>query len=403
MAHRDEQIQRPYPPRTSSRFAPGVYFNFEWGVSLAPERPTHVRGINFTSRRMQEKFYKDEQDRSNHFQHSNTQAENTRYPPRSRDQSADHDVDPDTRDYQQERQRRLGVRPLEQHQRGSSAPPSFDRDDIVSPLSEEGTIRPIIQTSSFPRERLDRPLPYSPARFRLGEDDLPWSVPPWYRSPEPEFASPIVPRAPSSFQLQQGQSPSPRGSPSRRASIHSSSKTSISSSSRASVIGPLPSLGFESTSRRDPRHSPRRRESSIARPDDSQRAHDLGAFHSAMMGVEGLHNEGWESWAWQDSSNSSSVVGERAQPGPRSLGWAVRTEPVTTDVQNAGQNAGSRVTQERVGSPYSYGSDFVGFYGPGLAGDRNSEILMSPPPAYVDSQWEEMGRRLAMRPRTSYG
>lgn len=36
----------------------------------------------------------------------------------------------------------------------------------------------------------NRPLPPLPSRFRLGEDDLPWSVPTWYRPQEPEHEAP---------------------------------------------------------------------------------------------------------------------------------------------------------------------------------------------------------------------
>ena len=123
-----------------------------------------------------------------------------------------HQPERQTRHQQQQRQLRLGVRTREQHERGTSAPPSLtDRNQPISPLTSPMTVNyiphitPIQHTQSMPLERTNthilqvertnQPLPPTPSQFRLGEEDMPWSNPPWYlsRSPEqPSVASPSV-------------------------------------------------------------------------------------------------------------------------------------------------------------------------------------------------------------------
>lgn len=380
--HNGQPERRPvHPPRGSSRFAPGLYFNFEWGVSLnaSNERPTHIRGVSYTSHRMQERFQRDEEGQHQQhraIQNNDQQQQNHTFAqsPPIPDNFSNLDVNWQTRDYQQERQRRQGVRSLEQHSRGSSAPPSFDRDEAVSPLSPEPPFRPVPQTASFPRETLDRPLPYSPAHFRLGEEGLPWSVQPWYRPSESETSSPPLTRATPVSQR------SPRRNSASHASVASKSSGGLS---RLSLMGGLPSLGYESTGRRErererERRSPRRRDAGVSRAEDAHRVHDLGAFHSAMMGVEGLgedqddDTQGLLAEPWRASEPVSSS--RDLYPGTRSLGWAVRTEP-----------------------DFGYAGDFMGFYGSDVGSLRGA----SPPPAYHGGgQWDEMGRRMA-RPRSS--
>jgi hypothetical protein len=91
---------------------------------------------------------------------------------------------------QQERQRGLGVRTREQHERGSSAPPALS--DRLQPISPVSPISMLHHTSSMPIGWSERPLPPVPSRFRLGEEGLPWSTEPWYRAPEPEFVTPTI-------------------------------------------------------------------------------------------------------------------------------------------------------------------------------------------------------------------
>jgi hypothetical protein len=153
------------------------------------------------------------------------------------------------RHQQHRRQRPTGVRTREQQERGSSAPPSLP--ERIQPVSHLNAIHSIQHTSSMPLAGADRPLPPIPSRFRLGEDDLPWSVPPWYRPEEPEFANPTM-------------------------------------------------VEIENENRR---------------LEDPQRVRDLEALHLAMMTVDSLDHDGWETWTWDS-------VGDIPR-GPRSIGWAV--------------------------------------------------------------------------------
>lgn len=88
------------------------------------------------------------------------------------------------------------------------------------------------------------------------------------------------------------------------------------------------------------------------RGEDPQRVRELEALQQAMMTVDSLPNDGWEAWTWES-------VGDMPR-GPRSLGWAVRTE-----------------------------------------GERSVSSPLSPPPPYVVSQWEEAFGRDDWRPRSS--
>lgn len=417
---------RVYPPRTSSRFAPGVYFNFEWGVALnGSERPTHIRGVNYTSRRMQERFTREEAQRQ---QRSQQQVRHQLPPipthPTIETPDFEQDVNWEYREFQQERQRRHGISTREQHSRGSSAPPSFERDEIlspVSPISPEHSIRPQRHAATFPRETLDRPLPYSPAHFRLGEDELPWSTPLWYRPSESENPSPVLTRTSPALRSARRHSAS-------QASIKSQS--SSQSQSRLSLMGGLPSLGYESIPGRpshQQRRSPRRQSNRVAAPvvshrqEDPQRVQELAALHSAMMGVDSLdlenNNDGWESWAPNNRGrNETAVITHDEQPPiptfreSRSLGWAVRTE---ADLSTASGGEAFQPSNRRV---LDNSNDFVGFYGRDMisndyndnnqqfetANHRQSQVIspMSPPPPYLESQWEMLGRRMA-RPRSS--
>jgi hypothetical protein len=76
------------------------------------------------------------------------------------------------------------------------------------------------------------------------------------------------------------------------------------------------------------------------------------------MTVDTLDEGGWETW---NRENSDEVM----PAGPRSLGWAVSTEPSPVAID------------------YSY--------------------AVSPPPPYLSSPWEQVGGRIALRPRSSGG
>lgn len=171
-----------------------------------------------------------------------------------------------TRHQQQQRQRRLGVRTREQHERGTSAPPSLtDRNLPVSPLTVNYIphIAPIQHTQSMPLERTDsqslllertnQPLPPTPSQFRLGEEDMPWSMPAWYRSsPDHSYSA-------------------------------AASEVVMNQENR--------------------------------RMEDPQRVREMETLHQAMMTVDSLDHDGWEPWTWDS-------VGDMPR-GPRSIGWAV--------------------------------------------------------------------------------
>lgn len=103
----------------------------------------------------------------------------------------------------------------------------------------------------------ERPLPPLPSRFRLGEDDLPWTTEPWYlEDTDSEYEAPTM-------------------------------------------------VGIEN-------------ENESSRGEDPQRVRDLEVLHQAMMSVDALPSDGWEPWTWDTV--------EEMPRGPRSLGWAVRTD-----------------------------------------------------------------------------
>jgi hypothetical protein len=184
MATREHQ----YPPRTSSRFPPGIFVNVEVGVAFSKSERAHTASLNYASRGMRERLYRQEHDellRQRELQHPRIlMPANGQYP--------DHHA----RQHQQNRQRRLTVRTREHHERGSSAPPALsDRLQPISPISPMSPIGPIhgiTHTTSMPIPGSERPLPPLPSRFRLGEDGLPWSTEPWYRPTSPGYETPTM-------------------------------------------------------------------------------------------------------------------------------------------------------------------------------------------------------------------
>ena len=341
--------QPRFPPRTSSRWAtPGIFVNVEFGVSVRPEDRTHVASLKYASKKMETKLNEErirQQYEDGLFLSQEQQEQDlSRHPTILMPARGNQEIQERLYDQQDlaERQRRLGVSMREQHQRGTSAPPTLtDRTQPVSPISPMSPmspvspmfVSPVQHTSSMPvdfgldmpyneitfqrsvpmesmlepempvsqdhrssqrpqinRARINQELPPSPSQFRLGEDDLPWSVPPWYRAPEPGFSSPPAP----------SMQPEPR------------------------------------------------------RLDDPQRVRDLETLHQAMMTVDSLSAEGWNDPSWQGFGEMPS--------GPRSLGWAVAS----------------------------------------TSSDSLRPTLSSPgPPPYVVSQWEQRHTRGRYRPRSA--
>ncbi|KAG9234239.1 hypothetical protein BJ875DRAFT_376913 [Amylocarpus encephaloides] len=256
----DWEPQRQGP---SSRWpAPGVFVNVEFGVSFSPKDPPHMASMKYTSRNMQERMLRRQQEElrclGTHSRVSGWQ-EWERRQQREQQQRQRRD--------EQERPRRLGVSEQGHRERGVSAPPSAATwNQIVSPVSPLSTFRNSIATL----ESRDRPLPPVPSRFRLGDDDMPWSMPAWYRSQEPEQT--------------------------------------------ASAMG---GIDFELS------QMPRGRE------EDPQRVRELEDLHQAMMTVDSLDSVDLDDEWNRETSTWSRIEEAPRAPAPRSVGWAVsRTEEV---------------------------------------------------------------------------
>jgi hypothetical protein len=254
-----------HAPRTTSRFQPGIMVNVEFGVTFSTTGRPHTASMNYASRNMQEKLPRQRRPEEDVYLqpggYGYTQQENLLGPhPATLMPSNYHNHHTaEARQRQQHRSQRLGVRTREQHERGSSAPPSLtERLQPISPLSPIGVISPIQHTSSMPLERSERPLPPLPSHFRLGEAGLPWSTEPWYQPTEATTAY---------------------GAP--------------------TMVG----LDLEPETR------------SQRRGEDPQRVRELETLHQAMMTVDSLSHDAWETWTWDS-------VGDIPR-GPRSLGWAV--------------------------------------------------------------------------------
>jgi hypothetical protein len=180
--------QPRYPPRTSSRFPPGIFVNVEVGVAFPRSDKAHTASLNYVSRGMRERLYRQQHEellRQYPLQH----------PPILMPASGQY-PDRHARQHHQNRPPRLSVRTRDYHERGSSAPPALsDRlrpISPISPMSPIGSIHGITHTSSMPVRGSERPLPPLPSRFRLGEDGLPWSTEPWYRPASPGYEAPTV-------------------------------------------------------------------------------------------------------------------------------------------------------------------------------------------------------------------
>jgi hypothetical protein len=227
-----------YPRRTSSRFPPGIFVNVQVGVACSKEDRAHTASINYATRSMRERLYLQEQEEQWRLLYSQPQHESMM------PANGQYTVRHSRHHHQQHRERRLTVRTREQHERGSSAPPALsDRLQPITPVSPIGPIYPrdpipgLAHTHSLPTPGTERPLPPLPSRFRLGEDDLPWSTDPWYQPQSPGFRAPSI-------------------------------------------------LSIE--------HEDRRGE-------DPQRVRELEALHAAMMTVDSIPHDGWEPWTWDNA------------------------------------------------------------------------------------------------------
>lgn len=254
----------PYPDRKSSRWphTPGVYVNVEFKVSMSENDKGHGASLRYTSKNMRER----ERARANtHLGDAPIPSILTPGRPQPNQQPR-YQQKPQE---QQERARRLDIR-TEAPERGRSAPPTMnDRSQpispVISPVSPMSAVISPIQHRivNFPRQtitdRLNRPLPSTPGRFRLGEDDLPWSTPPSYWNAEPDVSESVGP-------------------------------------ARMSI---------------EPYHPP----PTTKRNEDPQRVRELSELQQAMMTVDSMSHDVWDPWMWDS-------VGDMPR-GPRSIGWAV--------------------------------------------------------------------------------
>ncbi|CAG8979788.1 hypothetical protein HYALB_00013370 [Hymenoscyphus albidus] len=235
-------------PQKSSRWpSPAIHVNVEFGLSFSQNDPPHIRSMKYTSNTMNERRQRHRReefmgngqesllsggDRGQQEIDQQQLRQNQQH--FHRHQQIQHD---------RQHSRTLTVSSRGSRERGSSAPPFLPPLSPVSSMST-GTYRnsttwnELSFRNSNRVESRDRPLPPEPSRFRLGEDELPWSTPAWYRSPDVEsFNSPI-----------------------------------------GSVDIGLPL-------------SPRRAE-------DPRRIRELEDLHQAMMTVDSLGNDEWDAWTW---------------------------------------------------------------------------------------------------------
>ena len=301
------------PPRTSSRWQPpGIFLNVEFGVSFSSNDRTHRTGIKYTSRRMEERLHEERMRRQREAGYfPDTQPSELQQLATlgalmpGFEEAGGHEEyyqpERQTRRQQQQWQRQLGISTREQHQRGTSAPPSLtDRNQSVSPpVNYIPHIAPIQHTQSMPlertssqsplTERTNQPLPPTPSQFRLGEDDMPWSMPAFYRSPD-------LPHPAVSFD----------------AGLVQESRHLLRSPEQPNPANPFGDRMSEEG----------------GRIEDPQRVRQMEALHQAMMTVDSLpigHDE-LEPWTWNS-------VGDMPR-GPRSIGWAISSRDTPSGSQN---------------------------------------------------------------------
>jgi hypothetical protein len=296
------------PPRSSRWQAPGIFFNVEIGVSYGSEDRTHTRGIQYMSRRMEERMHEERmrRNRGEAYYHSSHEPSELQQlatlgalMPGSEESAEYQEADRQARHQQQQRQRQLGVRIREQHERGTSAPPSLEDRFDSPPVSYIPHIAPIQHTQSMPLERTDsynplidrtnQPLPPTPSQFRLGEDEMPWSMPAFYRSPDqPESAVPF--------------------------------DTSSTQSDGSSLYWEQPNLT-------EPLEQGIRE--NRGEMDDPQRVREREELHQAMMTVDSLpigHGD-FNPWTWDST--------EHLLGSPRNLGWAVASRDPPSESRSA--------------------------------------------------------------------
>lgn len=77
------------------------------------------------------------------------------------------------------------------------------------------------------------------------------------------------------------------------------------------------------------------------RGEDPQRVREMERLHQAMMTVDSIANDGWETWMWES-------VGDIPR-GPRSLGWAVANSELREEGREEGRPPPYVVSQYEIG------------------------------------------------------
>jgi hypothetical protein len=257
------------PVKATLRRIPAIFLNLEVGLSFEKEK-THSASMKYASKKMEDKL---------HEQRIRLQYEEGRY-------SIHHPaflmpangIYPKNQMRQQQnlRQRRLGVNTREQHLRGTSAPPTtFDRTQPISPESPVSPVSPIsiapTRSATHPVAGTDRPLPPTPSQFRLGEENMPWSMTPFFIYSETEY-------------------PKEEDHP-----LMKDDETPLVDEEANPFVDDEETLAVD-----DPKHPPG----------------DLEALHLAMMAVDTFSSDAWEPPAWGTMKNYREA-------DPLSIGWAV--------------------------------------------------------------------------------
>ncbi|TVY14519.1 hypothetical protein LARI1_G008192 [Lachnellula arida] len=342
-----------HPPRTSSRWpTPGLHVNLEFGVSFAHNDPPHTASMKYTSKNMQERMYYQQQE--NLFRQQKPQrlmpgdAQERRYQQQdglSRQHNPQRPVPVNT----QER--------LYQQQEGLYRQRNSQR---LVPGNTQG--RMYQQQEGFSRQQNTQRLmpgstqerqPRSPQRHRSLEVRPTYgyergsSAPPTLQPMSP--VSPMSPITPlphtSSMPIEERDRPLP-ATPSHFRLGEDGLPWSTEPFYRCEdpgVVSPIRPAVVEI-------------ELEGRRTEDPQRVRELEELHQAMMTVDSLDHDGWEAWTWDS-------VGDFPR-GPRSLGWAISTNPTSDDFP------------------------------------QNN--LEPPPPPYVVSQWESTFGRQRIRPRSAF-
>ncbi|KAF4773037.1 hypothetical protein HER10_EVM0001089 [Colletotrichum scovillei] len=185
----------PLPPHlfddmaSSSSRKPQIFVHFEFGVSFSPRHAPNQHSVTYATRGFRDRAQFPRQvpptntnylAEPSHSAHQQQQLQPTRSSPPIQEYYAPQAQPPMPPHYEVSRQSRQESRSSSSHERGSSAPPPWND----SPWDAEPDA---LGSSALPRQR-PRPqnapdywkaLPEVPSRFRLGEDEMPWSTSSW--------------------------------------------------------------------------------------------------------------------------------------------------------------------------------------------------------------------------------